>query len=403
MRFLPIWCLLILGLGQVCAEDLGITHARQLEMPQLPKPGYLETVVDPVFGSEITRVTGDTGAAIPGVDSVWNAVARHGYSKEGAWNCDQSLLWIRTHHGFPSMIFLDGASYKPVFGRNIGPGSEARWTPNRPDYMVFVKDNTIGFWNVREDTTKIVVTLPGYSEFGIGPWEGNLSNDGRLVAISAKNGGRQVAFVYDLEKRAKYPDVEFAIARLDWVSISTSGKYLVANGKFSEGQGDQSQVYDLQGNRIGALWSEYGRPSHFDLTIDENGDDIAVGVSKSKPDLGRVIKRRLRDGAVTVLTSGGFAGHSSTRNLDRPGWAYVTYQYSGPDWPPFWNEVVAVKLDGSQIVERIAHLHAPRTDYLTEAHAVPSPDGKRVIWASSWGAKASGRPVSAYVARLKGR
>lgn len=123
---------------------------------------------------------------------------------------------------------------------------------------------------------------------------------------------------------------------------------------------------------------------------------MAVGVSKSKPDDGRVIKRRLRDGAVTVLTAGGYASHTSARNVNRPGWVYVTYQHRGPTWPPYWDEVVAVPLDGSKKVERIAHLHAKRTDYRAEAHCVPSPDGKRILWASTWYA-ASGRPVSAYV------
>lgn len=37
------------------------------------------------------------------------------------------------------------------------------------------------------------------------------------------------------------------------------------------------------------------------------------------------------------------------------------------------------------------------TVYLTEAHAVPSPDGKRVRWASDWDAP-SGRPIGAYMA-----
>jgi hypothetical protein len=60
---------------------------------------------------------------------------------------------------------------------------------------------------------------------------------------------------------------------------------------------------------------------------------------------------------------------------------------------------VAVKLDGSQTVERIAHLHTNRTDYLTEAHAVPSPDGRRVLWASDW-ESATGRPIGAYVAEV---
>lgn len=39
------------------------------------------------------------------------------------------------------------------------------------------------------------------------------------------------------------------------------------------------------------------------------------------------------------------------------------------------------------------------TDYLTEAHAVPSPDDKRVLWASDWEA-ALGRPVGVYVAEF---
>jgi len=110
----------------------------------------------------------------------------------------------------------------------------------------------------------------------------------------------------------------------------------------------------------------------------------------------------LRDGKITVLTDGGYADHTSARNVDRPGWVYVTYQHPGSTWPPYWNEVVAVKLDGSMTVERIAKLHAERTDYLTEAQAVPSPDGQRVLWAGSWHAEL-GRPVGAFVAKRVGK
>ena len=90
---------------------------------------------------------------------------------------------------------------------------------------------------------------------------------------------------------------------------------MVLNGGITAKDADQSQVYDLEGNSVGEPWLKYGRPSHYDLTLDEHGDDIAVGVSKSPPDSGRVIKRRLRDGMVTVLTSGGYATHISTRNV----------------------------------------------------------------------------------------
>ncbi len=102
--------------------------------------------------------------------------------------------------------------------------------------------------------------------------------------------------------------------------------------------------------------------------------------------IGRVVKVRLRDGRVTPLsdpTGEAPVSHVSTRNLDRPGWAYVSYyKESGKR---FSDEVVAVKLDGSLQVERLAHLHTSAAGcYRCEAHPVPSPDGRRVLFASNW-------------------
>jgi hypothetical protein len=368
-------------------------------IPPVPQPGYLESYVDPVFGARVTRITGEPGADLPNADGKWAQIARHHYSKDSAWNCDQSLLYLSRHQGRPNHLFLDGDTYRVRFARPGAPGTEQRWHPKQPALMVYVKDNLIGLWNVLEDTTRTVAAFPGYSEFRIGPWEGNLSRDGRMIVVDGKRGTDRIAFAYDLESRHKYPDLVLNDVRIDWVSICASGKYIVLNGHIRGERGDQTQVYDLQGHKVTELWSEYGRPSHYDLTMDENGEDVAVGVSKSKPDNGRVIKRRLSDGHVTVLTPGGYASHTSTRNVDRPGWAYVTYQHRGPTWPPFWGEVVAVKLDGSQTVERVAHLRTKKTDYVTEAHAVPSPDGKRVLWAGNWESP-TGRPLGTYVAHV---
>jgi hypothetical protein len=204
-----------------------------------------------------------------------------------------------------------------------------------------------------------------------------------------------VAFAFDLVRKRKYPDIPMAGVDVDWVSVSPLGRHVVLNGVIDGGR-DRTRVFDLEGRPVGPLWAAYGRPSHYDMAVDAGGEEVAVGVSKSKPDDGRVIKRRLRDGAVTVLTAGGYAGHTSARNLRRPGWVYVTYQGRSRAWPPYWDEVAAVRIDGGRRVERLAHLHTARKDYLTEAHAVPSPDGRRVIWASNWEAE-KGRPVGTYV------
>ncbi len=225
------------------------------------------------------------------------------------------------HHGFPSLLFLDGTSYQPLFGRNDPPGVERRWLPADPAGMVFTEDDMIGYWDVASDAREIVVRLgDGYSDFHIGPWEGDLSRDGRFVAVVGQKGGRHVAFAYDLHARRKHPDLVLDGIGVDWVSVSASGRYIVLNGAVDGGGSDQTRVFDLDGRPVGKPWSESGRPSHYDLT-----------------------------------------------------------------------------LDGSLEVERIAHLHAGAGDYLMQAHAVPSPGGERVLWASAWGA-AGGRPVAAYVA-----
>ncbi len=386
---------------KVLAAEYPVTDTAVKDIPAIRKPAYLESYVDPVFGTKVTRITGNPDAGVPNVNGIWAKIARHRYSKSAAWNCDQSLLYLAIHQGRPNRLFLGGENYAVRFARHNGPGRDMGWHPQRPDIMVYVRDNAIGYWDVRKDTTEVIATFPGYCEFRIGPGEGNLSLDGRLIVVVGKKGKDRIAFAYDMKKKHKYPDIILNDVRVDWVSVSASGRYIVLCGRINSERGDQTQVYDLEGSKVTELWEKYGRPSHYDLTVDENGDDIAVGVSKSKPDVGRVIKRRLRDGKVTVLTSGGYAGHTSTRNVRRPGWAYVTYQGRGSAWPPYWDEVVAVKLDGSMTAERIAHLHTKRIDYLTEAHAVPSPDGKRVLWASNW-ESSSGRSIGTYVADTRG-
>ncbi len=385
--------LLAASAGRILGDDLGPAAT-----PSVPEPGYLESYIDPAFKTTVTRITGDPGSDIPNVNGKWATIARHHYSKDAAWNCDKTILFLERHPGSPSALFLDGTTYQPRFGRKE-PGTETRWHPKEPGIMVYVKDNVLGYWDVGKDTTKTVAAFPGYAEFHIGPWEGNLSQDGSRIVIEGRKGKDHIGFAYDLKAGHKYADLILNdVAAVDWIAISASGNYIVLNGQIKGQTSDQTQVYDLVGNKIGSLWDGHGRPSHYDLTIDENGDDVAVGGSRSGPDDGRVIKRRLNDGKVTVLTAGGYASHTSTRNVNRPGWAYVTYQHRGPSWPPYWDEVVAVKLDGSLTIERIAHLHTKRTDYLTESHAVPSPDGNRVLWASDWEA-ASGRPIFTLVAQ----
>jgi len=130
---------------------------------------------------------------------------------------------------------------------------------------------------------------------------------------------------------------------------------------------------------------------HADVATDpfDANEDVLIG-GRSCPGarLGRVLKVRLRDGKVMELTDGrneASFSHASARNTARPGWVYITY-YSGAQQTGrrFAGEIVALKMDGSGEVERFGHTHSTGKPYRAEAHGVPSPDGKRVMFASDW-------------------
>jgi len=196
---------------------------------------------------------------------------------------------------------------------------------------------------------------------------------------------------------------------VDNISVSASGRYVDVNyaGETPETE-DLHRILEIDPQTLALRPHEMAKSSlrcgpaarrsdgwilplkHADLTLDPSSGnaDVLVG-GLACPDLrvGHVVKVRLSDGRATALTDPrgeASVSHVSARNLERPGWVYVTYFLDhgkrGDD------EIVAVPLDGSRDLE---HWTTTRTIahgcYRCEAHAVPSPDGRRVAFASNWG------------------
>jgi len=370
--------------------------------PKLIKPNYLQEVIDPIYNTKITRITGDSNMSIPNISNVtWKNVARHGYSTRQPWNADESIIYLGKHKDLKGSsgpdLFLDGESYAVIKEARLPRGNEHRWHHTNPDLFVIVRDTEIISWSYSTERITQLISYPGYTNVKMGG-TGNFSDVGNRVAVSATKNkdNKTVIFTLDLAAKSKGVDIDIPDnVELDYVSISALGNYIIVKGSVSLG-GDRAWVYDLKGNLIG-FWNEYGRPSHFDLAVDQNGDEVAVGVSKSNPDKGCLIKRRLFDGKVTVLTDGGWPPHTSARAIQRPGWVFASTS-SSTNYPPYLNEIIAVKLDGSRI-ERICHTRNVLDEYLNEAHPCPSPSGSRVIFASDWGN--DNVPIQAYIADFR--
>lgn len=400
------WSALFLGLvvtsglasaGEAVGGDAGksIGAAAGEEMPgQAPRPpAYLKAFSDESGDRHVVRVTGDAGDAIPGLGGVWSRVARQQYSKVGAWSCDQELMFLINREVTPSVVFLDGTKFEPL---DISPPEgirEMRWHPLRPDTMLVAAGGEIRIWNVRTGRQDKLASFAG-RVIGFGPWEGNLSDDGRHIVLTFGDDAVEQVVPFDLQQRRPLSPIRHGFKDVDWASISPSGRYVVVNGVLSSDQPDRTRVFTREGKAVGDTWSEFGRPSHFDLTLNEDGEDIAVGVSKSKPDEGSVISRRLKDGKVTRLTTAGFAGHTSTRNIQARGRALVSFAPAAPSWGPYSDQILSVSTSKLDDVAVVARMRARVDDYWSEPQPSASPDGRRVVFASN----REQNSVAAYVA-----
>ena len=407
-HLISVFCLLLLSTVPSSQQGNLLTDtAIYWPAPSMAKPAYLEPVADPVFGTTITRIVGNPGEPIPNIaNAVWaDEQLRHGYSKRQPWNCDMSMIYLDRHS---PELWLDGTTYEVLFTRNK-PGSHVRWSATEPEIMFYLHSSDtgashLGKWNVVHEQTTTVLDLSGYTALSFGKGEGNFTLDGSKVAITGRRlaDGHEVIFIIDVAQRSKGADIDMdgQAVTVANATISPFGNFLVITGDFGQGS-DRLQVRNAASGEILYTETEYGMPSHFDVQVDQDGNEVIAGVAKTTAHgvrSGTVIKRVLATGAISVIADHKYASHTSGRAVGRPGWVFVTYQNRSTSYPPYINELVAVKLDGSR-TERIAHLHAEKFNYVSESHGVPSPDGLRVLWASNWDTGAY--PVQAYIADFR--
>jgi len=355
--------------------------------PMAP-PAYLETVRGAAFGNAITRIT----------DRSRQTANAQPYPKVQAWNSDMTLLRL----GYRIYRTRDYREIRATRRELIdGSMTEMRWSTVEPRIFYALSDrgDRIRFVRIRVEKDRLryrtLISWPKtrFEEIRMGPWEGNIDFLTRRVVFSARRRGKRylTAILYDLQKgTTRIHDLKrIPWVRLDWISISPLGDQILINWEADPKNPDpdyRSQIWQYDtGFRLRRILARQG--NHGDMGLDALGREVYVQFEYGD-DRG-IWRYDLRDGKRHRLLPDKYdGGHLSCRNYQRPGWCYLSTRKEG------FREVFALRLEGRNRVERFAQTHTG-DEY---AEGIPSPDGTRILFASSWDGMQ--KQVESYVVRV---
>jgi hypothetical protein len=383
-----------------------------LPTPAVALPDYLAPVVDPSFGTTITRVSDLTAMGVAPGDDGSVRYLRNAYAKKQAWNSTGTLLLLQMSVPAP---LLDGNTYR--FLRMVTPPANATWSNTDPNQIFGVRARTGDFvsYDVRTDTSRVEAHFDGYQKISLGDGEGNLSDDDRWVALHGTTAdGHHDVILFDRATGGRW--VRRLAAEPNWIGMSHSGDYVVVSYDQAGSGPDRGTV--VLGRDLGYARTIDRRISHGDLAYDTTGREVYVAGNDCSVDAplearctgSAALSAFPLDGSRAFPVIAGSTGynphgeHVSGRALARPGWVVVSdYGAPGGGDYPGRDQAFAVRVDPAgdparPVTEPFAMLHH-RSDlgYRYAPMASVDQTGTRVIWGSDWNLGAAG-PVYAYIA-----
>jgi hypothetical protein len=394
-------CFLVLtSFAQDLSQGLLLNDLDPHPMQPVAKPGYLDTIIDPSFGTTIRRIT-DAGAG--------NIIAPM-YSTIQAWNADESLMIVYEVGG--SHHLLDGETY--AFLRildDVNPADVEQifWDFEQPDVFYYLERNTYRFTSYEVSTrTKTVLidlnTLPiSCSSFAMGNDIQMMSWDSRVFGFRCEDAA---TYYYDLDAGS-----------FRGLSISSSGI------------GNTAAMPAPSGERFYHLTKVYGADGQLDFQLNENGvehsclgkladgTDAHFAISFEEGPNGGcqadVVAHDLTTGECFPITGqvNGYEYPKSGTHIsalahknENAGWLAASMIGFQEDGQRLLDQelIIARAVKGAPEVYRIGHHRSDENefDYWGEPHAVISPSGTRVLFGSDWSGSEDGQSVDCYVVEL---
>jgi hypothetical protein len=346
-------------------------------------PAMGGTYPDPAYGTVIKRVSSamsmTDNAGSGGLTTIGTE-----YSTVSPFNSDNSRM-ILQHNSYFGLYDGNGA-YLRDLPFAVNTSTEPRWSRTDPDTLFFVSGNSLNRLKVSSGAISNVRTFSEYSSIS-GKGESDISRDGDHFVFAGDN--RHI-FVYEISSNTKGQTLDGSGHNFN--NLYIAGNNSVAVGWLPSGSGRYQgvELFDRNMNFQRQLTHAIG---HQDLTRDTNGDDVLIWNNSNDAQpiacQNGIVKVRLVDARQTCLLEldWSLAVHISAGDGD--GWAFVeTYAPSDPfpqssSWAPYTNEILQVKLDGSETRRLLHHRSRPHDSYVYQPKVSVSRDGTKLAFTSN--------------------
>jgi hypothetical protein len=361
-----------------------------------PAPDYAmappevgQSYVDPVFGATIKRLS--NALEQPNADSGTGFLTfiTTEYSSMSPFNSDNTKV-LAVFQSYFALYDGDG-NFLGDLPREISASSEPRWSRHEPNTLYYIHLNQLKSHNVSSGETRVIRRFDEYRTIS-GKGESDICFDGNHFVLVGD--GREI-FVYDIAANVKGAVLNARNRAFDSVYITPNDNVTVTWANAGNRRFAGIELFDRDMRFIRQVAPAGG---HMDVTRDTNGDEVLLLANAADPrpvcDNG-IVKTRLADGAQTCLLSLDWSLAVHVSAPDQSGWVFVeTYAPSDPLSPPAWtaytNEILQIKLDGSEIRRLAHHRSRPFNSYNYQPRVSSSRDGSRLIYNSNFGLQASG-------------
>lgn len=354
------------------------------------KPALGGTFTDPVYGTQVRRVTSADGTRFD----------RNTYSRRQAENADGTLFF--TYHGEAEYRVYNRVTLDLVRVLDIHPDGEPQWHPTDADLVRSVAGpnsysgdlrwyetsvNTGATTVIADLTARIQARFPN-ALYMKDQAEGSPSADGNRMAWTIFSDAEEPVGIvsYDLATDQilglfDLADSPADAGPLDWVSMSPTGTYVMA------GHWNATLVYnaDLSNER-----RVNNKGDHSDIALSAEGTDSYVYIDFSADrdggwlvavDLTTLERTRL----VNLYDDANTSVHVSGKGYDRPGWVVVSTYNCKELGAWSCEKVLLVDISRTNRIYDLAHTYNCGDDYWTETHAVVNRSFTRVYFNSDGG------------------